>query len=113
MQTPGLADFEEAAVRSLLKSRSLVDLHGRLYGLPSQPTVVVCVDGFDPEYLQRGIEDGILPTLAAMQSDGFHATAHCAMPSFTNPNNVSIITGSPVSIHGIVGNYVSTAGVMF
>jgi phosphonoacetate hydrolase len=107
MQTPALADFEAMAVRSLLKSRSRVDLHGRTYNLPVQPTVVVCVDGFDPEYLQRGVEDGILPNLAAMQAHGFHATAHCAMPSFTNPNNVSIITGSPVSIHGIVGNYVS------
>lgn len=27
------------------------------------------------------------------------------MPSFTNPNNVSIITGAPPSVHGIAGNY--------
>lgn len=27
------------------------------------------------------------------------------MPSFTNPNNVSIITGVPPSVHGIAGNY--------
>jgi phosphonoacetate hydrolase len=27
------------------------------------------------------------------------------MPSFTNPNNVSIITGQPTAVHGIAGNY--------
>ncbi|KAK3672051.1 hypothetical protein LTR78_008021 [Recurvomyces mirabilis] len=105
MQTPPLADFEDMTVRSLINSWSCVDLHGRKYALPTKSTVVICVDGFDPEYLDQGITDGILPNLAAMKANGFHATAHCAMPSFTNPNNVSIITGAPVSVHGIVGNY--------
>lgn len=27
------------------------------------------------------------------------------MPSFTNPNNLSIITGQPTSVHGVAGNY--------
>ena len=27
------------------------------------------------------------------------------MPSFTNPNNLSIVTGAPPSVHGICGNY--------
>lgn len=27
------------------------------------------------------------------------------MPSFTNPNNVSIITGAPPAVHGIAGNF--------
>ena len=27
------------------------------------------------------------------------------MPSLTNPNNMSIVTGGPASIHGISGNY--------
>lgn len=67
--------------------------------------MVVCVDGFDPEYLQEGIEDGITPNLARFKQDGFHRTAKSCMPSFTNPNNVSIITGQPPSVHGIAGNY--------
>lgn len=83
-----------------------VELHGRRYRLPSQPTVVVCVDGFDPEYLKTGCEDGILPNLASFMKSGFYTTtAKCAMPSLTNPNNVSIITGMPASVHGIAGNY--------
>lgn len=82
-----------------------ITLHGKTYNLPKRPTVVICVDGFDPTYLDQGIADGILPTLATFAKNGFQATANVAMPSFTNPNNVSIITGMPTSVHGIAGNY--------
>ncbi|KAJ6438794.1 3-carboxymuconate cyclase protein [Purpureocillium lavendulum] len=82
-----------------------ISLHGKTYRLPKRPTVVVCVDGFDPEYLQAGVEDGILPTMASFLQSGFHATADCAMPSLTNPNNMCIITGVPTSFHGISGNF--------
>lgn len=82
-----------------------VTLHGRSYCLPTRPTVVVCVDGFDPEYLQYGIEDGILPNFASFVGDGFSATAKSVMPSLTNPNNLSIITGVPTAVHGVSGNY--------
>lgn len=105
MRTPDLASFEQMAVRSLLQSRSVIELHGRRYRLPNKPTVAICVDGFDPEYLQHGISDGILPNLAPMVKTGFSTTAKSAMPSFTNPNNVSIITGGTVAQHGIGGNY--------
>lgn len=84
---------------------STITLHGREYRLPRRPTVVVCVDGFDPSYLDAGVEDGILLTMASFVQDGFHATAKCAMPSLTNPNNLSIITGAPTAVHGISGNY--------
>ena len=32
-------------------------------------------------------------------------TADCVVPSFTNPNNLSIVTGAPPSVHGICGNF--------
>jgi len=83
------------------QDKSSVLLHGKTYNLPKTPTVIVCVDGFDPEYLQQGIADGILPTMEKFVKHGFHATAQCAMPSLTNPNNVSIITGAPTSVHGL------------
>jgi phosphonoacetate hydrolase len=67
--------------------------------------VVICVDGFDPEYLESGIRSGTLPTFKSFVENGFHATAKSCMPSFTNPNNVSIITGAPPSVHGIAGNF--------
>ncbi|OXH83317.1 phosphonoacetate hydrolase, partial [Burkholderia multivorans] len=31
--------------------------------------------------------------------------ADCVVPTFTNPNNVSIVCGVPPSVHGICGNY--------
>ncbi|KAJ6787437.1 hypothetical protein PWT90_03277 [Aphanocladium album] len=43
--------------------------------------------------------------MAKLIRDGFHATAKCSMPSVTNANNVSIITGAPTSVHGIATNY--------
>lgn len=88
-----------------LASRSSFELHGRKYNLPERPTVVICIDGFDPEYLEQGISDGILPHMASIVQSGFAETAKCAMPAFTNPNNVSIITGAPTAAHGISGNF--------
>ncbi|KAM3523704.1 hypothetical protein NHJ13051_004958 [Beauveria bassiana] len=82
-----------------------VTLHGRTYQLPRKPTVIICIDGFDPEYLEAGLAEGILPNMAKLMSDGFHATATCSMPSVTNANNVSIITGAPTAVHGIATNY--------
>ncbi|MTI29396.1 phosphonoacetate hydrolase, partial [Xanthovirga aplysinae] len=34
-----------------------------------------------------------------------HFIAKSVIPSFTNPNNISIITGRPPEVHGISGNY--------
>jgi phosphonoacetate hydrolase len=83
----------------------LIELNGRRYRRPTRPTVVICADGCDPAYLWRGIPDGIFPTLGAFGRDGYLGTADAAMPTFTNPNNVSIVTGAPPAIHGISGNY--------
>jgi phosphonoacetate hydrolase len=67
--------------------------------------VVICVDGCDPEYLDRGIPDGIFPTIGSFRRDGYFGVADAVVPTFTNPNNVSIVTGAPPSVHGIAGNY--------
>src|SRR5262252_498280 len=83
----------------------LIELNGRRYRRPERPTVVICVDGCDPEYVERGIADGILPTIATFAGGGYLGSADAAMPTFTNPNNVSIVTGVPPSVHGIAGNY--------
>ena len=82
-----------------------VSVNGRTYRKPRRPTVVICVDGFDPSYLQQGLKDAILPNLARFGVRGFAATARGVMPSFTNPNNTSILTGTVPAVHGISGNY--------
>jgi phosphonoacetate hydrolase len=86
-------------------STTSIELHGKKFALPRQPTVIVCVDGFDPEYLDHGIEHGLMPNCKNYLQTGFHVTAESAMPSLTNPNNTSIITGVPTAVHGISGNF--------
>ena len=83
----------------------MIELDGRRYRAPDGPVVVICVDGFDPAYVERGIEDGILPTITGFANAGWLGTADAAMPTFTNPNNVSIVTGALPAVHGIAGNY--------
>jgi phosphonoacetate hydrolase len=82
-----------------------IELNGRRYRTPQRPTVVVCVDGCDPEYLERGIPGGIFPTIGAFRREGYLGVADAVVPTFTNPNNVSIVTGAPPAVHGIAGNY--------
>ena len=83
----------------------MIILHGRSYELPKRPTVVICADGCDPAYIEAGIAAGVLPTIAGWQKTGFCALAKAAMPTFTNPNNLSIVTGAPPGVHGIAGNF--------
>ncbi|MBC7608569.1 MAG: alkaline phosphatase family protein, partial [Polaromonas sp.] len=82
-----------------------VTVNGRLYKLPTQPTVVVCVDGCEPDYLGQAVASGQMPWLKRTLALGSGLTADCVVPSFTNPNNLSIVTGVPPSVHGICGNY--------
>ena len=82
-----------------------VTVNGRPYRLPRRPTVVVCVDGSEPGYIERAAEAGRAPWLAAVLETGTSLLADCVVPSFTNPNNLSIVTGRPPSVHGICGNY--------
>jgi phosphonoacetate hydrolase len=82
-----------------------VELNGRQYRLPTQPVAVICADGCDPAYIEAGLAAGVLPTIAKWRDGGFYALADAVMPTFTNPNNMSIVTGAPPSVHGISGNF--------
>jgi phosphonoacetate hydrolase len=82
-----------------------VSVNDREYKFPKAPTVVVCIDGSEPGYIERAIDAGLAPNFARLMKDGVNLTALSAMPSFTNPNNMSIITGRPPAVHGIAGNY--------
>lgn len=82
-----------------------VMVNGRTYALPQSPVVVVCLDGCDPEYLAAGLAAGELPAFARIACDGFAGEALSALPSFTNPNNCSLVTGVPPSVHGVSGNF--------
>lgn len=82
-----------------------VTANGRTYRLPSAPTVVVCIDGSEPGYIEAAVARGLAPNMDRLLKTGSHHLAHSVIPSFTNPNNISIITGRPPAVHGIAGNY--------
>lgn len=81
------------------------EVNGRSYRLPSQPTVVVCVDGCEPDYLAQAVAGGHMPWMKRTLDQGTALVADCVVPTFTNPNNLSIVTGAPPSVHGICGNF--------
>jgi phosphonoacetate hydrolase len=83
----------------------VLTVNQRSYQLPTQPTVVVCVDGCEPDYLGQAVATGQMPWLAGALARGCGLVADCVVPTFTNPNNLSIVTGAPPSVHGICGNY--------
>jgi phosphonoacetate hydrolase len=86
-------------------STPTVTVNRRSYRWPARPLVVVCVDGCEPEYINQAIASGSMPFIAGLREHGTCLTADCVVPSFTNPNNLSIVTGAPPAVHGICGNY--------
>ena len=82
-----------------------IEVNNRSYRWMQRPVVVVCVDGCEPAYLDAAIAAGVAPYLARMRAQGANLLADCVVPSFTNPNNLSIVTGVPPAVHGIAGNY--------
>ncbi|MEP3246563.1 MAG: phosphonoacetate hydrolase [Sneathiella sp.] len=84
---------------------SPISVNDRAYAWPKQPVVVVCIDGSEPAYIEQAIKDGVMPYMAKALASGADLRADCVVPSFTNPNNLSIVTGQPPKVHGICGNY--------
>jgi phosphonoacetate hydrolase len=82
-----------------------IEVNGRAYRLSSKPTVVVCVDGCEYDYLEAAVAAGVAPFIGKMLKEGTALKGDCVIPSFTNPNNLSIVCGVPPSVHGICGNY--------
>jgi phosphonoacetate hydrolase len=82
-----------------------IEANGRSYRLPERPCVVVCVDGCEPDYIAQAVAGGHMPWMRRVLAQGAAVIADCVIPSFTNPNNLSIVTGAPPAVHGICGNY--------
>jgi phosphonoacetate hydrolase len=80
-------------------------VNGRDYRFPAEPTVVVCVDGCEPAYVDDAIATGTAPALRRFRERGTSRLSRTVVPSFTNPNNLSIVTGVSAAVHGISGNY--------
>jgi len=76
--------------------------------IPIKTSIVICLDGSQKEYLDEASKSHLTPNLDKIIQKGEYLLAHSAIPSFTNPNNISIVTGQPSSVHGICGNFFYT-----
>ncbi len=82
-----------------------VEVNGRIHQWPKAPLVVICCDGSEPAYMEIALGQVLMPNLKAMIAKGENRRGLSVIPSFTNPNNMSIVTGQPPAVHGICGNY--------
>jgi phosphonoacetate hydrolase len=80
-------------------------INGRAYQPPNRPVAVICLDGTSDEYLTAAQLRGRLPHLQRLMVEGFRGLARGALPSFTNVNNASLVTGVAPAVHGISGNF--------
>src|SRR5690606_8618973 len=80
--------------------------NAREYVFPQQPTVAITLDGTDPDYVDDALARSLMPRLQEMLDQGgsWHL-GRSQMPSFTNTNNLSIVTGAPPVVHGLPGNH--------
>ncbi len=102
----GVGVAPPARRRGVSAMKKNITVNGKTYAWPQEPIVVVCVDGCEPDYLDQGdCGRASMPWLAHAVKTGADLIGDCVVPSFTNPNNLSIVTGAPPSVHGICGNY--------
>jgi len=80
-------------------------INDRVFQWPKRTLVVICLDGSEPAYTDEARKRGLMPNLEKLIAKGGEYRADSVVPSFTNPNNLSIATGRPPEVHGICGNY--------
>jgi phosphonoacetate hydrolase len=80
--------------------------NGRRYATPRQPTLAICLDGTAPAYLENALGRDLMPNLSAsLENGGRLLYARAQLPTLTNVNNASIVTGVSATRHGISGNH--------
>ena len=91
-----------------MSANKQISVNGKSYKWPSKPAIIICLDGSEPGpkgYIDTAIRMGLMPFMKSMISKSTYEVGKCAMPSFTNVNNMSIVTGTTPDIHGICGNF--------
>ena len=69
-------------------------------------TILVSIDGFHPDYLDRGIT----PQLSALAEGGVRAAMRSSFPTKTFPNHWTLVTGLVPDRHGITANRMEDQG---
>ena len=86
-------------------------VNGKTYKPAAKPIVIICIDGSADEYLDITMAHDRMPNLKAMTVKGYRGMVRGALPSFTNVNNSSIVTGASPAVHGISGNFFYNAAI--
>jgi phosphonoacetate hydrolase len=81
----------------------MIEVNNRTYRTRVKTIVGICIDGCAQAYLDAAAEQ--MPNLLSIIARGVHGLVHTIIPSFTNPNNVAIVTGAPPRVNGIPGNF--------
>jgi len=101
-----LAGLLLAGVPSLAATTPEQDDSGSEKVEPRDPvTILISIDGFRPDYLERGIT----PNLSALAASGIYGPMRPSFPSKTFPNHWTLVTGKTPDHHGIVGNTMEDA----
>ena len=69
----------------LTRTPASVTANGRTYRLPNTPTVVICIDGSEPGYIEAAIEKGLCPNLDRIMKTGSNTTALVGHPELHQP----------------------------
>ena len=88
-----------------MNKRQEISVNGRTYRPATAPVVVACIDGCEYDYITEAVAAGVAPWFASVLETGTARRGDAVVPTFTNPNNLSIVTGVPPSVHGICGNF--------
>ena len=86
-------------------SNQSFSVNGKEYHPAEKPIVVICIDGSADEYIDATLAYDRMPNIKCMSKQGYRGMVRGALPSFTNVNNSSIVTGVSPSVHGISGNF--------
>jgi phosphonoacetate hydrolase len=82
---------------------TMIRVNRRIYRTRAVPVVAICLDGTSASYLKAA--EHAMPRFTEMIRKGAYGLARSVIPSFTNPNNVAIVSGVPPSQNGICGNF--------
>lgn len=74
--------------------------HAQEGGARKPVTILISIDGFRADYLDRGIT----PNLSRLAAEGAHGKLRPSFPTKTFPNHYAMVTGKRPDTNGIVGN---------
>jgi phosphonoacetate hydrolase len=78
-------------------------VNDRNYPSQNKTIVGICMDGTSYPYYEAAKD--VMPNLQRFIKEGSFGLVKSVIPSFTNPNNMAIVTGVPPRVNGICGNF--------